>query len=222
MSMTWTMQVWGHSCVSVAVEDPSQAAVRVLLDPGNLTPPLEGVGPVDAVLITHAHADHLDTGQLGRVDPSGQVPVHGPAAVVEQLAAAGRPGASAVDAGPLTVGAMTIDVLVAPHEVIHPEIPLPQNLAFHLGGRVLAPGDSFLVPSFEVDTLLLPIGAPWLKLSETIDYLRAVSPRRAVLVHGAGLATPHRVLAQTLITKLAPPGTTVLDPAVGEPLLLAG
>ena len=74
------------------------------------------------------------------------------------------------------------------------------------------------VPGFDVDILLLPIGAPWLKLSETVDYLRAVTPRTAVLVHGAGLAAPHRALARTLITKLAPAGTTVLDPATGEAL----
>lgn len=221
MTATWTLQVWGHSCVSVTAAEPSQAPVRVLLDPGNLTAPLEGVGPVDAVLVTHAHPDHLDADQVRRVDASGSVAVYGPAAVVEQLATAGIGSGAAVDAGRLQVGTVTVDVIPAPHEVIHPELPLPENVAFHIGGRVLAPGDAFLVPSFDVDTLLLPAGAPWLKLSETIEYLRAVAPRRAVLVHGAGLAVPHRVLARTLITKLAPAGTTVVDPAVGEPLPLA-
>ncbi|MEJ7648829.1 MAG: MBL fold metallo-hydrolase [Nakamurella sp.] len=214
----WTLQLWGHSCVSITVPDSPQGSARLLLDPGDLTPPLDDVGPVDAVLVTHAHPDHFDLDQIHRIGSSGVAPIYGPVAVVDQLAAAGVGGGSSAESRRLDIRGVQVDTFPAPHEVIHPELPVPQNVAYWIGERLLAPGDSFLVPAFDVDTLLLPIGAPWLKLSESVDYLRAVSPRRAVLVHGAGLATPHRLLARRLITELAPAGTTVIDPVVGEPV----
>ena len=34
----------------------------------------------------------------------------------------------------------------------------------------------------------LPTGAPWLKLSEAVDFLRAVAPRTAVPIHEAVLS----------------------------------
>jgi hypothetical protein len=34
-----------------------------------------------------------------------------------------------------------------------------------------------------VDTLFVPISAPWLKLSESVDFIRAVKPRRAFALH---------------------------------------
>lgn len=211
---------WGHSCVSVRATVPS-GSVHVLLDPGDLTAPLDAVGSVDAVLVTHEHADHLDLNQLQRIDPAGGVPVYGPGGVLKQLASGGRPGATAVTAGPLDLGGLTVEVMNAPHELIHPELPLPENLAYLIDGCILAPGDSFLVPPSPVDTLLLPIGGPWLKLAETIEYLRALTPRRAILVHGAGLAPAHQHLARMLITKLAPTDTEVIDPVAGKSIRLS-
>jgi L-ascorbate metabolism protein UlaG (beta-lactamase superfamily) len=51
-----------------------------------------------------------------------------------------------------------------------------------------------------VDLLLVPVAGPWLKLSEAVDYVRAVRPRVAVPIHdavltGAGRALPDRLVA---------------------------
>src|SRR6266487_498206 len=48
--------------------------------------------------------------------------------------------------------------------------------------------DALAVPEDRVETLLLPASAPWLKLSEMIDYGRAVAPRRAYTIHDALLS----------------------------------
>jgi hypothetical protein len=34
-----------------------------------------------------------------------------------------------------------------------------------------------------VDTLFVPVSAPWLKLAESLDFVRAVAPRRAFALH---------------------------------------
>jgi hypothetical protein len=53
------------------------------------------------------------------------------------------------------------------------------------------PGDNFTVPGEPVEVLGLPAGAPWLKISEVIDYVLAVHPKVAIPVHDAVLAMPE-------------------------------
>ena len=40
----------------------------------------------------------------------------------------------------------------------------------------------------EIDVLLAPVSAPWLKLAEALDFVRAVRPERALPVHDAMLS----------------------------------
>jgi hypothetical protein len=49
--------------------------------------------------------------------------------------------------------------------------------------RLMHPGDALFVPGEPVEVLATPAAAPWLKISEAVDYLRAVAPRHAVPIH---------------------------------------
>jgi hypothetical protein len=66
---------------------------------------------------------------------------------------------------------VSIRVRGGEHAVIHPDIPVIDNVAYLLNdGALLHPGGSLYVPEEPVDVLALPAGAPWLKISEAIDY----------------------------------------------------
>ena len=52
--------------------------------------------------------------------------------------------------------------------------------------RCLHPGDSFVRVDQDVDVLAVAIDAPWLKMSESIDYVHTTRPRVAVPIHEAG------------------------------------
>jgi hypothetical protein len=87
------------------------------------------------------------------------------------------------------------------HAVIHPEIPRVRNVGFLVEDTVFHPGDALTVPEVAVPTLLLPAHAPWSKLAELIDYLRAVQADRAFAVHDAllsdlGLGAVARLLGE--------------------------
>lgn len=73
----------------------------------------------------------------------------------------------------------------AEHALIHPDIPLVANAGFLVEGELFHPGDSFTIPEDPVNTLLLPISAPWLKAGEMIDYFHAVAPTRGYAIHDA-------------------------------------
>jgi L-ascorbate metabolism protein UlaG (beta-lactamase superfamily) len=192
---------YGHSCLLV-----DTGAARLLLDPGSFSAGFESVTGLDAVLITHQHPDHLDPERLDpllEANPEARLIVDPGSA--EQL---GEREHEIVQSGAsIQVGGSRIDVLGGEHAVIHPDIPVIANNAYLIDGTHLHPGDSFTPPPAPVDVLFLPTGAPWLKLSEAVDYLRAVRPRTAVPIHEAVLAVP--AMHYRMFDGLAPEETTV-------------
>jgi hypothetical protein len=69
------------------------------------------------------------------------------------------------------------------HATIHPTLPDIQNTAYFIGDRLFYPGDAFAEPGRPVDVLALPIAAPWLKVSEPIDYAIKLKPKVTFPVH---------------------------------------
>jgi L-ascorbate metabolism protein UlaG (beta-lactamase superfamily) len=200
---------YGHACVLV-----DTGAARILLDPGAFSSDFEGLTGLDAILVTHQHFDHVVPERLDdlrRGNPSARLIVDSQTA--EQLSV----DAETVTPGEtLTVAGATVEVLGGDHAVIHPDIPVVRNNAYLIDGSLLHPGDSYTPVGRPVDTLLLPTGAPWLKLSEAVDYLRAVAPRQAVPIHEAVLANP--ALHYGMFEALAPAGTAVTVAPRGEAL----
>jgi L-ascorbate metabolism protein UlaG (beta-lactamase superfamily) len=203
---------FGHSCVLL-----DTGAARLLIDPGTFSAGFESVTGLDAVLVTHQHFDHLDADRLAPLlaaNPDARLIVDadtaGQLAGVDHEVAA--PGASVQVAG------ATVDVLGGAHAIIHPDIPGIANNAYLVDGTHLHPGDSFTPAPGPVEVLFLPSGAPWLKLSEAVDYLRAVAPRTAVPIHEAVLAMPQMAYGMFERLKSAETTVAVLDREVATKL----
>lgn len=208
----------GHACVRL-----ERDGTRLLVDPGVFAD-ADVFDGADAVLITHEHIDHVVAETLGAALAADEaLQVWAPQAAVDALVGEGLSTERfhAV-AGGDTVEVAGHEVVVhgEQHAVIHADIPVIANVAYLIDGVVLHPGDSYTVPDgVDVPVLLAPVGGPWLKISEVVDYVRAVAPRLVVPIHDAPLSDAGRGIADRTLTQLggAPEFRRL---AVGERLVL--
>ena len=181
---------FGHSCLLAQI-----GVARILFDPGTFSHGFEGITGLSAILLTHQHPDHADPQRLPAL-----VEANPQAALYADPATAGLLGGDwrAVEVGDrLTVDGLTIRGAGGRHAVIHPEIPVVDNISYLVGdsghaARLVHPGDALFVPDEEVEVLATPAAAPWMKISEAVDYLRAVAPRHAVPIHQGIIAAEAR------------------------------
>ncbi|GIG20303.1 MBL fold metallo-hydrolase [Cellulomonas chitinilytica] len=204
---------WGHSCVRL-----DRDSSTLVIDPGVFSSLDGALAGTRAVLVTHEHADHVDVARIAAATQE-EVDVWGPQAVVDALAGAGAAPERlhAVRAGDtVDAGGFEVRVLGEWHALIHADIPRIANVGY-LVENVLHPGDAFVDPEgAPVDVLLAPLGAPWLKLGEVVDYIRAVKPRQVVAVHDVLLSDPGRGLSVLQLGRLGGAGElVVLEPGDG-------
>jgi L-ascorbate metabolism protein UlaG (beta-lactamase superfamily) len=203
---------FSHACVRVE----SDAAVLVI-DPGTFTE-REALDGVDAVLITHEHADHLDVNALADTlakRPAVQVFTH--TAVAKQLSALDGVVTEVAAGAHFEAAGMSVTAHGGWHAEIHPDIPRVPNLGFLVENSLYHPGDSFDRPEgVQIDTLFVPISGPWLKLAESVQFVRAVRPRRAVALHDALLSEPGLRVYDANMQRLC--GCDYTRVAAGEPL----
>jgi L-ascorbate metabolism protein UlaG (beta-lactamase superfamily) len=203
---------FGHACVLVETDSS-----RLLIDPGVYSHGFEVLTDLDGILFTHQHPDHLDIDRLPAliaanpgarlvVDP-GSAPVVTDRGLEAQVTRTGET---------FTLGGAQIAVVGGEHGVIHVDIPVIPNLGYVVDdGAFYHPGDSFSSPEADIDVLGLPTGAPWLKVSEAVDFFRAVSPRVAIPIHAAALSMPEKIYG--MFEALAPAGASVTVVPPGEP-----
>ncbi|WP_430592494.1 MBL fold metallo-hydrolase [Humidisolicoccus flavus] len=165
-----------HACLVLTNDDES-----LVIDPGNQTSEFE-VEHLTAIVITHAHPDHWEAAHLTRLQQAHpDAPIYAPEGVVE--AANGfditvvRPGEE------VTIGAFTLRFFGGKHAVIHPSIPVIDNVGVLVNRTLYYPGDSYALPFEPVEVLATPAGAPWLKVSEVMDFVMAVRPKQTFATH---------------------------------------
>lgn len=195
------MRVTKHDHACLVLEKGSD---RLVVDPGSFTSPLDGLNSVVAIVITHEHPDHWTPEQLRRIlelNPDAQI--FGPAGVV---AAAHDFGVTEVaDGDVITVGEFTLSFFGRDHAVIHSSIPVINNVGVLVNDALYYPGDSYTVPPVPVHTLAVPSGAPWLKISEVMDFLAAVAPQHAFPTHQIMLSQIGQKMANDRLEGLLTP-----------------
>jgi L-ascorbate metabolism protein UlaG (beta-lactamase superfamily) len=177
----------------------------LVVDPGAFTMPLTELRNVVGIVITHEHPDHWTPEQLDRIltmNPDAKI--FGPQGVA--LAAPSYAVTVVKDGDHITVGEFDLKFFGAKHAVIHTSIPVIDNVGVMVNDTVFYPGDAFTVPPVPVDTLAVPVGAPWLKIGEVIDYVAAVAPRRSFPSHEMVLSVIGKNMANDRVATVTKAG----------------
>jgi L-ascorbate metabolism protein UlaG (beta-lactamase superfamily) len=205
---------FGHSCVRL-----EKNGAALVIDPGVWSGP-DAAASADAILITHEHPDHVDEARV-RTAMTGRpgLELWANISVARQFAEFGGRVHTVDDGDVFNAAGFAVHVYGHDHAVIHRDIPIVVNTGFAVDGLVFHPGDSLTMPQEPVPTLLLPVNAPWLKVSEMIDYGRSVAPQRGYAIHDAllnenGLGLVERLMGLAAGSSGAPltrlePGTSV-------------
>lgn len=172
---------------------------RLVIDPGNFTSPLPSLENVTAIVITHQHPDHWSDDQLARIrQDNPDAPIFGTVGVA--AAASDWNVTTVADSASETAGVWTLEFFGSEHAVIHESIPLIDNVGVLVNGTFWYGGDSFTVPPKSVQHAAIPAGAPWLKISEVMDYVAELAPQRAIQTHDAVLSNKGLALSAARIS----------------------
>lgn len=172
-----------HACLDIEV-----GGKRLLVDPGVFTSSLKDFNNVAGVVVTHMHKDHLDPEKLiAIVEQNPDVAIYTVQAASDALN--GSVPVTVVTGGDHgTAGPFTFDFYGGKHAVIHSSIPQTDNVGVLVNKTLYYPGDSFSAPDQPVVVLAAPVSAPWMKLSEAMDFVTDIKPKFVFPTHNAILS----------------------------------
>lgn len=187
-----------HACFVVEKE-----GATIVVDPGVYSHDFIVPRNISAIVITHEHPDHFDEKRIQDIltaNPTATLFAH------ESIT--GRFTSHVTIAAKLnelyTVGPLTLQFFGGTHAPITPSITTPPNLGVLIDDRLYYPGDSFVLPEGKhIKELALPASAPWLKMSEAIEFLTQAKPSFAFPTHDAILSLEGKELVDRMLGAVA-------------------
>lgn len=175
---------FGHCCLLI-----EENGVRVLTDPGTYTTAQDEIKNIDVVLITHEHQDHFHIPSVKKIlenNPNAIIITN--SSVANLLKGNGIENVKIVDDGKsIGIKNLNFEAFGKDHAVIYKEMGLVENTGYFIGPRLFYPGDAFYDPKKKVEILATPFAGPWMKISEAIEYVLKLKPKKCFPVHDGGL-----------------------------------
>ncbi|MGO1307053.1 MAG: MBL fold metallo-hydrolase [Microbacterium gubbeenense] len=179
------MRITKHEHAYLTLEKSGETLV---IDPGVFAADVSDLSGVVGVVITHEHADHWTPDHLQAIAAAFPgVPMFTTAATAQSAPVE----MTVVSPGDeVRAGSFSLRFFGGTHSEIHSSIPLIDNVGVLIDAALYYPGDSYAVPEgVDVRVLAAPVGAPWLKIGEAMDFVLAVAPREAFGTHDSTLSS---------------------------------
>lgn len=177
---------FGHAALLVESD-----ATRILIDPGTFCgDAVFALTDLDAIVVTHQHPDHLDVERAPALLEANPEAVLISDPETAEKATFGDWFANA-DGIETAVGDLYVHGIGAQHAQILPEIARIANVGVVISDGTTAlfhPGDTYEYAPGGIDVLAVPLGAPWAKLSETVEFVQRVAPAAILPIHDCTIA----------------------------------
>lgn len=192
-----------HACLTVEKEGKT-----IVIDPGDFTTDFIMPADVVAIIITHEHGDHHSDKHIAAIaEANPEVLIIGPEDATKKLK--NYKTHTVANGEYLELEGFNIDFYGGKHKVIHPKMPKAQNIGVLIDNQLYYPGDSFSVPNKSVDILALPVSAPWLKLSEAIDFMQTIGANLTFPTHDALLSEAGKSVTDKIVGEFAKAAGTI-------------
>jgi L-ascorbate metabolism protein UlaG (beta-lactamase superfamily) len=191
-----------HACIVL-----EEQGKRLVIDPGDFTPHFGNLENIEALVITHVHADHFDPQHVKSIIAANpEVHIYTVQEVAEQLRSQNiaqnvtlaQPGER------VQSETFVLEFWGEMHQLIHELAPLPHNTGVLVNDVFFYPGDSFTLPDKPVKVLAVPGSAPWMTVGMAMDYILATEAEHYIPTHDALLSeNGHNVMNHWLQTAAA-------------------
>ena len=167
-----------QSCMVVEI-----GKVRILIDPGfpfTDKHKISELGKLDAVFITHEHADHFNKEFCEKLADTTIIHVN---ESTDKLL--DNPNKIVVKDNDLVEidGKLIVKVRELPHCLMPDGSEGPQNTGYLINDMLFHPGDGVDISGVSVDNLALPIIGPDVSPKDAFEFARQVEAKKAIAIH---------------------------------------
>jgi len=157
---------------------------RALIDPGAFVTAKYSVSdllPLDLVLITHEHEDHIDPALLNQILADTKIPVVANASTAKLL---GDKVTNIIeDKQSVEIAGFKITARELPHCLMVNGSEGPQNTGYVINDYFFHPGDGIKIADFQIDKTAVPIAGPDISPKDVFDFIKDVGANTVIPIH---------------------------------------
>lgn len=184
---------FGQSCMLI-----KEGEINILTDPGSYTiEATEDLTGIDLILIADEHMDHFHIPTIkALLENNLGLKIITQKSVQKLLVAEGIESDLLLDKQQTEFKGVKLEGCGVKHALLHSSIPQSDNTGYIIAEKFFYPGDALTVPDKQIEILALPVGGPWLKMSEVVDYVLELKPKFFFPIHDG--MNPNSFMAKSI------------------------